>query len=231
MMVMETVILVLLRQQHLFPPSSKSSSQLSNFPLNVSRSLNVPPGFEISVYARLESPRFMAVAPNGDLLVSQPFRDDSRRNQGNIILLRSTPSGIPEKYTFATGLTRAHDLVFHSIDSVTYLYIAETYRIQRCIYTLGQTQVDTSQCEVIIDGLPDARSDISRSYGHELKNIALDNNHRLFVSIASACNACLEDVEANPKRGAIYVYTANGKNGRLYARGPAQRNWFSHFPW
>ncbi len=206
------------------------SSQLSNFPLNVSRNLTVPPGFEISVYARLESPRFMTVAPNNDLLVSQPFRDDARRNQGNIILLRSTPSGIPDKYTFATGFTRAHDLVFHTIDGIIYLYIAETYRIQRCIYTPGQTALDKSQCEVIIDGLPDARSNISRSYGHELKNIALDSNNRLFVSIASACNACLEDVESNPKRGAIYVYTADGKNGRLYAEGLRNATGLAIFP-
>ncbi len=206
------------------------SSQLSSSPFNVPLNLNVPPGFEISVYTRLESPRFMAIAPNNDLLVSQPFRDDERRNQSNVILLRPTPSGIPDSYTFATGLTRAHDLVFHTIEDITYLYIAETYRIQRCVYTNGQTVLDTSTCEVIINGLPDARSDISRSYGHELKNIALDNNHRLFVSIASACNACIEDTQTTPLRGAIYVYTADGKNGQLYAQGLRNATGLAMFP-
>jgi glucose/arabinose dehydrogenase len=172
----------------------------------------------------------MTIAPNGDLLVSQPFRDEARRNQGNIILFRSTPSGVPERFTFATGFTRAHDLVFHTIENTTYLYIAETSRIQRCVYTSGQTSLDKNQCEVIIENLPDARSDISRSYGHELKNIALDNNHRLFVSIASACNACAEDVQANPKRGAIYVYTAEGKNRKVYAEGLRNATGLAIFP-
>jgi glucose/arabinose dehydrogenase len=195
------------------------ASQFRSVPFNVARTLTVPPGFEISVYAKLETPRFMAVASNNDLLVSQPFRDDARRNQGKIILLRSTPSGLPEQYTFASGLTRAHDLVFHTIDDVTYLYIAETNRIQRCVYTPGQTALDTSTCQAIIENLPDARSGISRSYGHELKNLALDSNHNLYVSIASSCNACQEDTLTNPIRGAIYVYTADGKNARLFAQG------------
>jgi glucose/arabinose dehydrogenase len=206
------------------------SGGLDNPPFDVPRFLLLPPGFEISVYARLESPRFMTITSNGDLLVSQPFRDDERRNQGNIMLFRPTPSGIPNVYTFATGLTRAHDLVLHTIDGLTYLYIAETYRIQRCIYTPGQTSLDTSTCEIIIDGLPDARSDIGRSYGHELKNIALDRNHRLFVSIASACNACIEDTQSSPVRGAIYVYTADGKNGQLYAQGLRNATGLAIFP-
>lgn len=219
------------------PPLAASSrvqvmvpALLSGFPFNTPRYLNVPPGFEISVYARLESPRFMAISPSGDLLVSQPFRDDPRRNQGKIILYRPRPGGTPTPYEFASGLTRPHDLVFHSIDGITYLYIAETYRIQRCVYTSGQTSLDPRQCTVIIDGLPDARSDISRSYGHELKNIALDSNHRLFVSIASACNACAEDTQVNPKRGAIYVYSADGKNGQLYAEGLRNATGLAIFP-
>ena len=205
-------------------------NQLQSFPFNVERTLKVPPGFEISLYAKLETPRFMVMAPNDDLLVSQPFRDDARRNQGQIVLLRPTASGSPQSYVFANGLTRAHDLVFHTIDDITYLYIAETYRIQRCLYTPGQITLDKTTCEVIIDGLPDARSDISRSYGHELKNLALDNNHNLYVSIASSCNACEEDTLANPIRGAIYVYNADGKNGRLFAQGLRNATGLAIFP-
>jgi hypothetical protein len=48
-------------------PASMRSS-----PFNVNRNLTVPPNFSISVYARIGGARFMAVAPNGDLLVSHP---------------------------------------------------------------------------------------------------------------------------------------------------------------
>ncbi len=41
-------------------------------PFNVDRYLTVPPNFNISVYARIPNAPFMAVAPNGDVLVSRP---------------------------------------------------------------------------------------------------------------------------------------------------------------
>jgi glucose/arabinose dehydrogenase len=178
----------------------------------------VPPDFEISVYARLESPRFMAIAPNGDLLVSQPFRDEERRYLGNIILYRPTESGIPESYSFASNLKRAHDMVFHSIDDITYFYYSETNQVTRCIYNSGDTAI--KNCEVVVSGLIDDDSpELNGALGHELKNIALDSQHKLYVSIASFCNACLEDTQSDPLRGAIYVYDADGKNGRLFAQG------------
>jgi glucose/arabinose dehydrogenase len=206
------------------PPAASVSVEvkvpegLNNEPFNVPRSLVVPPDFEISVYARLESPRFITIAPNGDLLVSQPFRDEERRYKGNIILYRPTKSGIPEKFEFATGLKRAHDLVFHTIDDVTYLYIAETHQISRCVYDLGDTAIH--DCEVVVSGLVDDDSpELNGAIGHELKNIALDSLHNLYVSIASFCNACLADTQSDPLRGAIYIYDADGQNGRLFAQG------------
>src|SRR4029079_4380738 len=39
-------------------------------PFDVDRYLTIPPNFSIAVYARVPGARFMAVAPNGDLLVS-----------------------------------------------------------------------------------------------------------------------------------------------------------------
>jgi glucose/arabinose dehydrogenase len=56
------------------------------------------------------------------------------------------------------------------------------------------------------------------NYGHQLKNIAL-NGDKLYVSIASTCNACASDAVADPIRSAIYEYDADGSNRRLYARG------------
>ena len=68
--------------------------------------------------------------------------------------------------------------------------------------------------------LPDSSSpEFHGSYAHELKNIALDANNKLYVSIGSSCNACLEDTVSSPIRGSIYQYNADGSNGRLFARG------------
>lgn len=117
-----------------------------------------------------------------------------------------------------TGLKRPHGIVFHTIGNTTYLYISETNQINRFIYNSGD--LTAHEREIVVAGLPDSSSpELHGAYGHELKNIALDSNDKLYVSIASTCNACLEDTISNPIRGAIYQYNADGSNGRLFARG------------
>ncbi|WP_152588219.1 PQQ-dependent sugar dehydrogenase [Nostoc sphaeroides] len=199
------------------PPAASVQTKLKvpstmNFaPFNINRYLKVPPNFSISVYARINKARFMAVAPNGDLLVSQP-------STGKVLLVRPDGSKDPIISDFVTGLRKPHDIVFHKIDNTTYVYISETHQINRFIYKSGDRIAKNRQ--IVVTGLPDSSTrELKGAYGHELKNIALDANHKLYVSIASTCNACKEDTVSTPKRGAIYQYNANGTNQRLFAQG------------
>ncbi|MEH2282799.1 MAG: sugar dehydrogenase [Nostoc sp.] len=198
------------------PPASvetklKVPSTMSFWPFDTNRYLKVPPNFSISVYARIEAARFIAVAPNGDLLVSQP-------SKGKVLIVRSNGSKDPIISDFVTGLRKPHDIVFHKIDNTTYIYISESHQINRFIYNSGDLIAKNRQ--IVVIGLPDgSTSELKGAYGHELKNIALDANHKLYVSIASTCNACKEDTVSYPKRGAIYQYDANGTNQRLFAQG------------
>lgn len=180
-------------------------------PFDNDRYLELPPDFSVAVYARIGGARFMAVAPNGDLLVSQP-------GTGKVLLVQSNGSGDPQISTFVDGLRLPHDLVFHTIDGITYFYIAESHQINRFIYTSGDTTAHDRQ--VVVEGLPDSSTpELQGAYGHELKNIALSANHKLYVSIGSSCNACAEDVFSDPVRGAIYQYNADGTDQRLFAQG------------
>lgn len=180
-------------------------------PFDVERYLKVPPNFSISVYARINNARFMAFAPNGDLFVSQP-------STGKVLLVRPNGSDDPLISEFVTGLRSPHDLVFHTIDTTTYLYVAQSHQIDRYVYIPGDTLAHDGQ--VVVAGLPDSSTpELQGAYAHALKNIALDANHMLYVSIASTCNACLEDTISDPLRGAIYQYNADGTNPRLFARG------------
>jgi glucose/arabinose dehydrogenase len=175
-------------------------------PFDRERALNVPKGFQIAVIARIPKARFMAVAPNGDILVSQP-------STGSVKLIRG--SSVTD---FASNLNQPHDIVFHKIGSKTFVYIAETDRVVRFAYTSGDSS--GKNLEVVIQNLPSASlPELGGRYGHALKNIAIDSKDRLFVSIGSSCNVCKNDTTANPVRGSIYVYNANGTNGKLYARG------------
>ena len=185
---------------------------LAGYPFDAPRTLQVPAGFAIAVYARVPGARFMAITPEGNLLVSQP-------GAGKVSLVRPGSAGGPPVVTdFVAGLRQPHDMVFHTIGGTTYLYLSESNQINRYVWHAGD--LSGQGREVIIAGLPDASTpELQGNYGHQLKNIALDGNHKLYVSIASTCNACLSDTQSDPVRGAIYQYDADGSNRRLFARG------------
>ncbi len=193
------------------PNQVQVPSSMRSQPFDVERKLNLPVGFQIAVYARIPNARFMAIAPNGDLLVSQP-------NSGKVVIVSNRAGGDPIVTDFVTGLRKPHDIVFHSIGSTTYVYISETNQINRFVYNFGDKSAHDRQ--IVVTNLPDSSSpEFHGSYAHELKNIALDANNKLYVSIGSSCNACLEDTVSSPIRGSIYQYNADGSNGRLFARG------------
>jgi glucose/arabinose dehydrogenase len=186
---------------------------LASAPFNVAHTVQVPAGFALAVYARVPGARFLAITPDGGLLVSQP-------GSGKVSLVRpgTTSNGLPTVTDFATGLRQPHDMVFHTIGSTTYLYLAESNQINRYVWHAGDLTAQNR--EVIITGLPDASTpELMGNYAHALKNLALDGNHKLYVSIASTCNVCISDTQSDPKRAAIYQYDADGTNRRLFAQG------------
>ena len=183
-------------------------ASMTSPPFDVDRFLTIPPNFSIAVYARVTGARFIAFAPNGDLLVSNP-------NSGVVYIVRpGSGGGDPVVTTWASGLYKPHDIVFHTISSTTYVYVAEADKIARYTYTLGDLTGQNRQ--VIIPTLPSAIT--LGSYQHELKNIALDGNN-LYVSIGSSCNVCTSDTQSDPVRASVYLYNADGTGGRLFARG------------
>ncbi len=180
-------------------------------PFDVPRQLSIPPGFSISVFARVRGARFLAVAPNGDVLVSQP-------GTGDVKLLRPRPGQPPEQFDWATGLRRPHDIVFSRQGDTTWVYVAEVHQVTRSPWTSGETQ--RPPAPVLVGDLPDRSTpELRGAYGHELKNIAVDTAGRLYVSIASTCNVCLSDTQSTPRRAAIYRYAPDGGGGRLFAQG------------
>src|SRR5437660_11512304 len=81
----------------LVPATVRVPAGLRGTPFNVSRTLQIPRRFGISVYARVPGARFMVVTPDGNLLVSVP-------SGGKIVLVRPKPGGNPTVTTFAGRL-------------------------------------------------------------------------------------------------------------------------------
>ncbi|NNC05855.1 sugar dehydrogenase [Corallococcus exiguus] len=119
---------------------------------------------------------------------------------------------------WAGGLGRPHDLVFHERDGQVWVFLSEKDRVTRSRWTPGETT--RGAVETVVTGLPDASlPELHGAYGHELKNLAVDSQHRVYVAIASTCNVCLSDTTSDPLRGAIYRWDWSGGSRELFARG------------
>jgi glucose/arabinose dehydrogenase len=180
-------------------------------PFDRERQLMVPAGATISVLARVAAARFLAVSPNGDILVSQPSR-------GKILLIRQSRSSEAGVYELISGLRLPHGMVFHRIGDTLYLYIGESDKISRFVYSNKPLQ--RKDGEAVVANLPDRSSpNLGGAYGHELKNITIGPDQKLYVDIASATNADPADTKSDPLRCAIYRYDLDGGNRVLVARG------------
>jgi len=169
------------------------------------RYLGLPPGFQISVWARISTPRFMAVAPNGDVFVSQP-------SLGTISILRPGSSGAsPARFTYASGLTQPQGLAFDTIDGTTWLYVGESNQISRYVYHNGDTSTPLSR-QILVTNL-------ENNDAHPLKDIAVGPNHSVYFGFGSACNVCTSDTEVTPEPASIYAMNPDGSNLQMIASG------------
>jgi glucose/arabinose dehydrogenase len=159
--------------------------------------LVVPQGFSISVFASgLPGARLMTVSPEGVLLVAR------RRTHEVVALPDKNMDGVAEPDVILTGLTNAHSVAFNG----GYLYVATTPAIVRVRWTNGAP-----------DGTPTVFAALPTSTPavHTSRTIGFGPDGRLYASIGSSCDAC---VEADARRTTIQVYDADG-TARPYATG------------
>ena len=189
------------------PPAGSSTltvpASMRSAPFDVPRSLKIPSGFHIAVYARVPGARFAVVTPDGNLLVSVP-------SQRSVQLVRPNPNGDPLVSSYISAIDNPQGLALHTVGGTTYLYVAEQSQIDRYVWTAGQLAPGARQ--TIISGL-------SGGGAHPYKDLALDASDKLYVALGSDCNVCTSDFAINPERAAIYQYNADGSGGRLYAHG------------
>jgi glucose/arabinose dehydrogenase len=167
----------------------------------VSRRLHVPPGFSVDAYAGgIENARFLRFSEAGDLLVSAP-------RQGKVYLLERDRDGdgyADGQRVLLDGLDQPHGLAIHD----GWLYVAETDAVLRVRFDAEAGSV-TSQPERIVTGLPGGGN-------HWTRTIGVGPDERLYVSIGSSCNVC---IEKDPRRAAILSYAIDGSDERLHATG------------
>jgi glucose/arabinose dehydrogenase len=129
----------------------------------------VPPGFAIAAFAvRMQHPRSLAVAPNGDVYVVQ-------EGPGLVTRLRDTNGDgkADEIKDFAAGFHGPHGIVIRG----GYIYIADTVAVWRARYD-GKDSVQANTFQRLTTA-PDLRPDGL----HSTRDIAIDSKGRIYLAI------------------------------------------------
>ncbi|MGX6601781.1 PQQ-dependent sugar dehydrogenase [Micromonosporaceae bacterium Da 78-11] len=175
-------------------------------PFDETRQLQAPPGWTVTVWARVPSARLLAWTPDGRLLVSRP-------KSGDVVeLVPGAGDAAPTRRTLVEGLNQPHGLAFAG-DT---LYVAESDQVDAFTYRAGAV----SGRRVVVDGLPDAKSpELGGAYAHALKSVTIGQDGSIYVSVGSTGNISAEDREANPERATILRAPAGGGAPTVFARG------------
>lgn len=175
-------------------------------PFDQTRQLQAPPGWTVTVWARVPAARLLAWTPDGRLLVSRP-------KSGDVIeLVPGQGDTAPAQRTLVSGLHQPHGLAFAG----STLYVAESDQVDGFTYANGEV----SGKWIVADGLPDAKSpELGGKYAHALKSVAVGKNGALYVSVGSTGNVTAEDRTANPERATILRVPPGGGNLTVFARG------------
>jgi glucose/arabinose dehydrogenase len=199
---------------------SQDQLKLKAFPIQLknktSFNLLIPEGYKISVAAEgLERPRFFAKSPDGRLFVTD-MHNRSDNKQGKILILENWNEQIKKFEKITTYLDSLHNpnqVAFYTDKNIHYLYVAETGKLSFYIYNGGDIQ--PSSTKTTIATFPDYGLDYKYGGWHLTRSIAI-HNKKLYVSIGSSCDACVETEEI---RATIIEMEADGKNQKIYARG------------
>ena len=178
---------------------------LDQKPFDRTRSVQVPAGWTVSVWARPKKARLLAATPDGRLLVSRP-------EYGIVTRLTPNKRGRPTSSTLIKHLRKPHGLAF---DGST-LYVAESNRIDRYSYAKGKV----GKRRTVISGLPDkGGKTLKGAYAHALKSVAVGPDHALYVSIGSTENVSPYDRSTKPERASILRVAKGARTATVFARG------------
>ncbi|MDF1721128.1 MAG: PQQ-dependent sugar dehydrogenase [Minwuia sp.] len=164
--------------------------------------LKVPPGFRAELFATgLSHPRWMAVAPNGDVLLAE-----SRASR--ITLLRDADGDGKAEIvtTFADALDSPHGMAIRE----GWVYVAEENQVRRLPYRVGDLQASGDAEDVT------GPRALGNGGGHWTRNLVFSPDGSQFhVAVGSRGNI---QVEAEP-RATVQQFNADGSGQKTFATG------------
>lgn len=166
--------------------------------------LQVPQGFTVNVFAEgLEKPRWLALTPDGDVLVTETRENKIQR------LIDADKDGIAEgKETFATA-QNGLDIPFGMAFTNDSFFLGNTDEVLKFPYAAGQKE--------LVGGGDRIATLPGGGYNqHWTRNVVVSpKGDQLFVSIGSESNA---DEEPSP-RASVQSMGLDGRNMKTFASG------------
>lgn len=155
----------------------------------------LPEGFSMEIFAEdLPGARVLVQDGLGNFWVSQP-------KTGKITLLEVNNGKVTRQETVFENLNNPHGLAIDPNDPLV-LYIAEEHEISRA--------------RLYAEGTMETLLDLPSGGRHTTRTINFGPDGRLYISIGSSCDTCIEDGE---RRAAIYSIEKDGRDFRKLADG------------
>ncbi|HZH74367.1 MAG TPA: PQQ-dependent sugar dehydrogenase [Mariniphaga sp.] len=176
---------------HVFIPQHRP------FADSLMKQLEVKSGFGITVFARnVCGARMLAVAKDSTVLVTCP-------DEGQVIALKDTTSnGVADKINIVVDFIQGvHGIEVYDEN----IYVATS----RSIWLIKKDKDSYTAPELIVDDLPPGGQ-------HPNRTLGIGPDEKLYISIGSECNACIED---NPEHATLIKMDLDGKNRTLHAKG------------
>lgn len=182
----------------------------------LSFTLNVPQGYHINVaYEGLKRLRFLTKSPDGRLFATDMYnQSDNKRSKVYIFDgWDNNAKRYTKVYTYLQGLHNANMVAFYKLNGKDVIYVPETGKLSYYEYKAGDTVAPGNP--VVVATFPDYG--LSYKYGgwHMTRSIAFNNN-KLYVSVGSSCNNCIEKENV---RATVIEMNPDGSNQRIYASG------------
>ena len=181
-------------------------------------SLNLPKNYEVIPAAEgFNRIRFFAKAPDGRIFVTD-MQNMSDNKNGVVYAL-----GDWDEKTGKFGKTIRYLINLRNPNSIAFykdkggqhwLYVAETHKLTR--YRYSENSNKPSGEAQFIAGFPDRGRSYKYGSWHLTRTIAFSPRGKLYVSVGSSCNSC---VEKEKTRATVLEMNPNGSKSRRYVTG------------
>lgn len=165
--------------------------------------LAIPEGFGIEIFAKdLPGIRVIAVDPFKNFVVSQT-------SEGKLSMLEIRDGKVVRASTLLNNLKNPHGLAMDNY----MLFYAEEHKVSRLpLYS---------------DGGPEKLADLPSGGGHFTRTLGIGPDKKLYVSVGSSCNVC---IEKDNRRAKVFSMNFDGSDFKEFARGLRNTVFFAWHP-